>query len=73
MNIFMNFVKKSSAKEETKGGIRALGEIRDLLLLVSDLAPTSSSCFPGMLAGRLTRELHQVVQNPRVILQKMEV
>ena len=41
--------------------------VKALLLPALDLAPASSSCFPGILAKRLTRGLCQVVQNSGVI------
>ena len=69
MNTFMNFVKRSLEEGGMRGGVGASRGVKTSLLLTSDLlgASASSSCFPGMSAGRLTRELCRVVRDARAI------
>ena len=63
MNTFMNFEKRSLEGGGIRGGVGALGRVRASLLVVSDLAPASLLCSPGMSAGRLTQGLQRVVQD----------
>ena len=51
----------------TRGGVRALERIEASLLPVSDFAPVSLSCSPGILAEKLMQGLRWVVRDPRVI------
>ena len=67
MNTFINFVNRSLAEGETKGGLEASGEIGALLLQVLDLILASLFCSPEMLAGGLTQKLCLVVQDPGAI------
>ena len=69
MNTFMNFVKKSLAGGRTKDGVGAFRGVEASSLPLSNLAPASLSYFPGMLVGRLTQELRQVVKDPRAIVK----
>ena len=69
MNTFMNFVKRSLVGGGTRDGVGPLGGVGASSLPASDLfgAPASSSCFPGMSAGRLTQGLHQIMRDPGAI------
>ena len=71
MNIFINFVKKSSAGGGTRGGVGALEGVEASLLPGSDLsgASASSICSPEMSAGGLTKGLRRVVRNPGAIVK----
>ena len=70
MNTLINFVKRSLAEGGTRGEVGVLGEVGALLLPALDFAPTSSSCFPKMLAGGLTQGLRRVMQDLGAIAMK---
>ena len=71
MNIFMNFVKNFSAGGGIRDRVKALKEVKTLLLPILDFLTgpytlESSSCSLR-LTGRLTQELCWVVQDPEAV------
>ena len=63
MNIFMNFVKRSSAGGGIKDGVGASRGVGTSLLPALDFAPASLSCSPKMLSKGLTQGLQRVIQD----------
>ena len=72
MNTFMNLMKRSLEVGGTKGGVKASGRVKALLLpaldpLAGPWALASLSSSPAGSTGVLTQRLRQVVQDPGAI------